>query len=362
MNHRQLRDRGSAKQDELFDRIKTMVDEEHQDIGVTAGGTTYNSIRAARVWQLEHAPNSKMKFTTMGGVGEDGYADTLVELDDKLGITSNQERFGDKSTGSCLAVVVEGQRTMITDLESAQLLKVNREKIMKALEEGGNGQLDLVFSGAYFANSNGFDDVLTCSAESPLPFLLVFSLSEAFCCSDKRTHDAVSASGIIFGRVEEGQALLDSQGKEEKSLTPEEVALKVAAWPMSPGGPSQRWAVLTQGSDPVIVAVHYFDGSKEPHVSSFEVPPIDQSTIIDDCGAGDCFAGGFLGGMIAEHEAANGAKGFPDAKLIPKAVDAGLEMARRNLASVGCMCLHPAHVSHVDWVEGKKPDSCCSIV
>ena len=39
VNHRQLRDRGNAKQDELFSRIKTMVDEEHQDIGVTAGGT-----------------------------------------------------------------------------------------------------------------------------------------------------------------------------------------------------------------------------------------------------------------------------------------------------------------------------------
>ena len=211
-------------------------------------------------------------------------------------------------------------------------------------------------SGAYFANSNGFADVLSCSLDNPLPFLLVFSLSETFCCNDQRTHDAVAASGIIFGRVEEGRALV----KMEDNGTPEQVAKKVAEWPVAEGGPSARWVVLTQSADPVILAINNFDG-KEIQVSSYDVPPIQQSEIIDDCGAGDCCMGGFLAGVICDHEKNQGGNTFPDASCIPKGVEAGLEMARRNLQCVGNEFLHPNKVGSADLSDEKKMKPCCTV-
>jgi len=40
------------------------------------------------------------------------------------------------------------------------------------------------------------------------------------------------------------------------------------------------------------------DGSPEPSVQSFPVRGVDSERIVDTNGAGDAFAGGFLGGVV----------------------------------------------------------------
>jgi len=55
----------------------------------------------------------------------------------------------------------------------------------------------------------------------------------------------------------------------------------------------KRVAIITQGTDPTVVAVQ-----GEDQVRSFPVHPIAKEEIVDTNGAGDAFAGGFLAGLV----------------------------------------------------------------
>ncbi len=55
----------------------------------------------------------------------------------------------------------------------------------------------------------------------------------------------------------------------------------------------KRTAIVTQGTDPTIVAIQ-----GEEDVRSFPVHPIDSKEITDTTGAGDAFAGGFMAGVV----------------------------------------------------------------
>jgi adenosine kinase len=54
--------------------------------------------------------------------------------------------------------------------------------------------------------------------------------------------------------------------------------------------------VITQGTDPTIVVTA--DSKAEFKVQTFPVHKIDEKEIVDTNGAGDAFAGGFLGGLV----------------------------------------------------------------
>jgi adenosine kinase len=55
----------------------------------------------------------------------------------------------------------------------------------------------------------------------------------------------------------------------------------------------KRVAIITQGTDPTIIAVQ-----GEDEVKTFPVHQIEKSEIVDTNGAGDMFAGGFVAGIV----------------------------------------------------------------
>ena len=55
----------------------------------------------------------------------------------------------------------------------------------------------------------------------------------------------------------------------------------------------KRVAIITQGTDPTIVAVQ-----DEGEPKSFPVHKINKDEIVDTTGAGDAFAGGFFAGVV----------------------------------------------------------------
>ena len=55
----------------------------------------------------------------------------------------------------------------------------------------------------------------------------------------------------------------------------------------------KRTAIITQGTDPTIVAIQ-----GEDDVKTFPVHAIEQNEITDTTGAGDAFAGGFMAGIV----------------------------------------------------------------
>lgn len=60
-----------------------------------------------------------------------------------------------------------------------------------------------------------------------------------------------------------------------------------------------RVIVITQGTLPTIVVTS--DASAEPKVQTFLVHEVKSEDIVDTNGAGDAFAGGFLGGLVQDN-------------------------------------------------------------
>lgn len=86
----------------------------------------------------------------------------------------------------------------------------------------------------------------------------------------------------------------------------------------------KRVAIITQGTDPTIIAVQ-----GEDEVKTFPVHAIDKSEINDTNGAGDAFAGGFFAGVV---------KG----ESIETSVDMGSWLAALSLRELG-----PSYVARI---------------
>jgi len=96
----------------------------------------------------------------------------------------------------------------------------------------------------------------------------------------------------LFGNESEGLAYAESHGLETKSIP--EIAKHIALLPKV-NSARPRVVVLTQGADPTIVAIAK-DGKVE--VSEYPTAKIPDDEIVDSNGAGDAFAGGFMGQLI----------------------------------------------------------------
>ena len=68
--------------------------------------------------------------------------------------------------------------------------------------------------------------------------------------------------------------------------------MAAAKWIANYGEKKGRVSVVTQGTDPVLVAV----GDEETF--SVEVPKVDPAEIVDTNGCGDSFIGGFMAGLV----------------------------------------------------------------
>jgi adenosine kinase len=79
----------------------------------------------------------------------------------------------------------------------------------------------------------------------------------------------------------------------------------------------KRIAIVTQGTEPTLVAIQGEDGIKE-----FPVHAIEQSKINDCNGAGDAFAGGLLAGLV-------------QGKSLETAIDMGQWLARLSIQELG---------------------------
>lgn len=78
--------------------------------------------------------------------------------------------------------------------------------------------------------------------------------------------------------------------------------------------------IITRGKDPTIVAE--FTPEKEPSVTEYAVITVEDALIKDTNGAGDSFAGGFLGEIALGHS-------------ISKAVETGHFWAAKIIQRVG---------------------------
>lgn len=96
---------------------------------------------------------------------------------------------------------------------------------------------------------------------------------------------------LVFGNESEAEAYAKSHNlPDTKDVA--KIAQAIADFDNKTG--KQRKVIITQGADPTVVAV---SGGSAP--KTIPTAKIDGSNIVDTNGAGDAFAGGVLGAIIA---------------------------------------------------------------
>lgn len=152
------------------------------------------------------------------------------------------------------------------------------------------------------------------AAEHNKPFVL--SLSAPFI--PQFFKDPVDASAPYWDYVigNETEAAAYAESHDLPSKEPKDVVKHLANLPKE-NTKRKRVAIVTQGTDPTLVAIQ-----GEEEIKSFPVHAIEPAQINDTNGAGDAFAGGFLAGLL-------------QGKSLETSIDMGQWLARLSIKELG---------------------------
>lgn len=248
-----------------------------------AGGATQNSIRVAQ-W-MNGVPGTT---AFIGCIGCDAFGEQLEAAAKADGVNVQYLKQSKVETGTCAVLVpAGGDRALIANLAAANCYD-------KAHFD--SAPIQALVKATKIVYAAGFP--LTTAAGPPV----IEALGKELNASGKTFCMNLSAPFII--QVPPLKANLDAAlpyvdflfGNETEAATYGEVAgwgkdlatvaLKLAALPKACGS-RPRVVVITQGSDATIVACGGV-------ISTFPVPKLDKSQLVDTNGAGDAFVGGFL--------------------------------------------------------------------
>lgn len=146
--------------------------------------------------------------------------------------------------------------------------------------------------------------------------IFVLSLSAPFI--PQFFKDPVDASAPYWDYIigNETEAAAYAEAHDLASKEPKDVVQHLANLPKA-NEKRKRVAIITQGTEPTLVAVQGEEGVKE-----FPVHAIDKKLINDCNGAGDAFAGGLLAGIV-------------EGKSLETSIDMGQWLARLSIQELG---------------------------
>ncbi|KAK4961728.1 adenosine kinase [Elasticomyces elasticus] len=264
-----------------------------RDAKLVAGGAAQNTARGAQYM----LPADSVIF--IGCVGKDKYAEILLEANKKAGLKVNYRYDEQQPTGRCGVVITGHDRSMCTDLAAANCYKVEHLKENWELVEK---------SKAYYVG--GYH--LTVSVEA------IMALAKEAVKENKFFKDQLDQTApywdYVIGNETEAMSYADSHDLKTHDISA--IAKHLANLPKE-NGKRKRIAIITQGTDPTIIATQ-----GEDSVKTFPVHAIDKNEIVDTNGAGDAFAGGFFAGV---------AKG----EKLETCVDMGQWLAALSLRELG---------------------------
>lgn len=275
-----------------------------------AGGATQNSIRVAQ-WMLTSAgiPNATA-FT--GCVGDDSFGKQLEDCATSDGVKTFYLKDTETPTGTCAALVKDGERSLIANLAAAN-------KFQKSHLESDSSKA--IYEKAKFFYIAGF--FLTVSVESLVLIgdhavendkVFAFNLSAPFIIDFFGDQVATALPYADYLFCNEGEAAAYAK-KHSLGDDLKDVALKISAMEKK-NAKRNRVVVFTQGSLSTIVAT-------EGKVSEYPVEPLAKEKLVDTNGAGDAFVGGFLSQIV-------------QGKSIEDAVKAGHYSAKYIIQQSGC--------------------------
>lgn len=255
----------------IFDEI---ID--FEGVKFVAGGAAQNTARGV-AYVL-----GKGQVGYFGSVGEDKFSARLLKENESAGVISLYQVQKDISTGKCAALITGHDRSLVTDLAAAN--HFTPEHLDK--------HWDLVESAEMFY-IGGFHLTVSPEAivklgkhaqENNKPFVLNLSAPFIPLFFKSALEQVLPYTTIVIANESEAAAYAEAFGLEADKEDLAAIAKHVV------GDSKTRTVIFTHGLEPTVVV-------SAAGVNTYPVAPVDNSKIVDTNGAGDAFAGGFVGGL-----------------------------------------------------------------
>ncbi|KAG0706609.1 Ribokinase-like protein [Suillus ampliporus] len=275
-----------------------------------AGGASQNAARGA-AYVL---PPNSVVYT--GCVGDDDLAEQLRAANKREGLQEVYLVKPGAKTGACAVVLTGHHRSLVTTLQAAELFEQSHlsSPAVAPLVDAAK-----VFYVEGFFLTHGTSSVLELSKKASSAskvFALNFSAPFIPQFFSTQLQSVLPYCDIIIGNETEAEAYATANGlPDSKDLAA--IAKAVAISPKS-NASRPRVVIFTHGAESTIMVSSAAPDS--PKI--FKVNAIDDKLIVDTNGAGDAFAGGFLGAYVA-------------GKSLDECVEAGHKMGAMCVQLVG---------------------------
>lgn len=248
-----------------------------------AGGATQNTIRCAQ-WMIQMPGQTAY----MGCVGDDDYAQRLEKCAAADGVLVHYMKDTATPTGTCAALIKDGERALVTNLDAANNFKPSHLETDEAKEIIASAKIYYIAGFFLTVSVESLLHVAEHSLANKKTFCLNLSAPFIVDFFGDQLGQALPYADFLFGNESEAAAFGKKHNLGEDL---KEVALKAAAMPKKDES-RPRTVVFTQGSQSTLVACNGM-------VTEYAVDPLSKELLVDTNGAGDAFVGGFLSQLVA---------------------------------------------------------------